>query len=117
MKLCIKIDDRTGKLWEEKKEELEYAFESIFGKPVTLTKLEVLQGLLVNSFEDASVLFYAELFDEGEVDASISDGKVCLKTNPTANHPQTRCGRNVLCFIGDNSICFREEFSYTIRVS
>lgn len=69
MKLCINIDDKTKKQWEEKKEELEYAFEFTFGKPVTLTKLEVLQGLLINSSEDASVFFYAELFDEEEVEA------------------------------------------------
>jgi hypothetical protein len=53
----------------KKKEELEYAFKSTFGKSVALTKLELLQGLLANSFEDASVLFYVELFDEEEVEA------------------------------------------------
>jgi hypothetical protein len=68
MKLCIKIDDWTKKKWETAKRGLENSIELEFGKPVTVSKLDVLQYLLV-CFEHGSTPSYVKLFDKEEVEA------------------------------------------------
>jgi hypothetical protein len=67
MKLCIEIDDWTRKKWESMKNALEYSIECEFGKPVTASKLDVLQYLLI-CFEHGSTPGYVELFEEEEVE-------------------------------------------------
>jgi hypothetical protein len=67
IKLCIGVDNWTKKQWESMKGALEYSIECEFEKPVTASKLDVLQYLLI-CFEHGSTSSYVELFEEEDVE-------------------------------------------------